>query len=253
MNTDKLKFVAFLVFVWLHLSHRFRLPKISRNQTPSWFLTQNNEKPRIFRVTGANQNAQKLLFTDLVNTNFNYSKTCLKRKKLSLERDVLHEIWTIFSRASEKWVSGNFAVESILKFTAFSKLKTKRNFNRVGQNVLVDLKVNIFNSQNRCKVVVPDELGREVEHFNSALFRRHIADSHTNPYCQFANLFTETNKSWKVRINVDSFSLTKILMELVGCRRTLMPVGQFLSFFFFFRFSIFSQSFLRNENCIDIF
>ena len=29
-------------------------------------------RPRIFRVTGANQNAQKLLFTDLVNTNTGY-------------------------------------------------------------------------------------------------------------------------------------------------------------------------------------
>ena len=33
---------------------------------------QNSEYPRIFRVTGANQNAQKLLSTDLVNTNNNY-------------------------------------------------------------------------------------------------------------------------------------------------------------------------------------
>ena len=29
-------------------------------------------RPRIFRVTGANQNAQKLLFTDLINTNTGY-------------------------------------------------------------------------------------------------------------------------------------------------------------------------------------
>ena len=31
--------------------------------------SQNSEYPRIFRVTGANQNARKLLSTDLVNTN----------------------------------------------------------------------------------------------------------------------------------------------------------------------------------------
>ena len=31
--------------------------------------SQNSEYPRIFQVTGANQNAQKLLSTDLVNTN----------------------------------------------------------------------------------------------------------------------------------------------------------------------------------------
>ena len=34
--------------------------------------------------------------------------------------------------------------------------------------VYLNLKVSIFNSQNRCKVVVPDELGREQEHFNWA-------------------------------------------------------------------------------------
>ena len=34
--------------------------------------TQNSECPRIFRVKGANQNARKLLSTDLVNTNYYY-------------------------------------------------------------------------------------------------------------------------------------------------------------------------------------
>ena len=34
--------------------------------------SQNNEYPRIFQVTGANQNARKLLFTDLVNTKNGY-------------------------------------------------------------------------------------------------------------------------------------------------------------------------------------
>ena len=51
---------------------------------------------------GANQNAQKLLFTDLVNTNVNDSEMCSKCKKLSLEREVLHEIWTIFSQDIKK-------------------------------------------------------------------------------------------------------------------------------------------------------
>ena len=32
----------------------------------------NSEYPRTFRVTGANQNARKLLSTDLVNTNDQY-------------------------------------------------------------------------------------------------------------------------------------------------------------------------------------
>jgi len=35
--------------------------------------SQNSEYPTIFQVTGANQNAQKLLSTDLVNTNDPYS------------------------------------------------------------------------------------------------------------------------------------------------------------------------------------
>ena len=34
------------------------------------FLSVSSEYPRIFRVTGANQNAQKLPSTDLVNTNY---------------------------------------------------------------------------------------------------------------------------------------------------------------------------------------
>ena len=71
------------------------------------------------------------------------------------------------------------------------------------------LKVSIFNSQNRCKVVVPDELGRELEHFNWALFRRFIADSHTNTLqLIYKSLYlkTETDKTCKVRINADSFS-----------------------------------------------
>jgi len=33
---------------------------------------QNSEYPRMFQVTGANQNVRKLLSTDLVNTNNNY-------------------------------------------------------------------------------------------------------------------------------------------------------------------------------------
>ena len=54
----------------LHLSLKFRLPKMSRNETPSWLRSENSEQPRIFRVTGANQNAPNLLFTDLVNTKY---------------------------------------------------------------------------------------------------------------------------------------------------------------------------------------
>ena len=34
--------------------------------------SQNSEYPRIFRVTGANQNVWKLLSTDLLNINTSY-------------------------------------------------------------------------------------------------------------------------------------------------------------------------------------
>ena len=45
VNTDKPKFVAFLIFVCglLHLSLKFGLPKMSRYKTPSWLLSQNIE------------------------------------------------------------------------------------------------------------------------------------------------------------------------------------------------------------------
>ena len=51
----------------------------------------------------------------------NYFETCSKCKKFSLEREALHEIGTIFRGDIEKRISGNFAVESILKFALFSK------------------------------------------------------------------------------------------------------------------------------------
>ena len=38
---------------------------------PLSLRSQNSEYPRIFQVTGANQNVRKLLSTDLVNTNNN--------------------------------------------------------------------------------------------------------------------------------------------------------------------------------------
>ena len=38
--------------------------------------SQNSEYPRMFQVTGPNQNARKLLSTDLVNTKLNYSIHC---------------------------------------------------------------------------------------------------------------------------------------------------------------------------------
>ena len=43
--------------------------------------SQNSEYPRIFRVTGANQNARILLSTDLVNTNQYYPETVQSEKR----------------------------------------------------------------------------------------------------------------------------------------------------------------------------
>ena len=53
----------------LHLSLKFRVPKRleARRHLGSGHKTVNGQWPRIFRVTGVNQNARKVLFTtDLV-------------------------------------------------------------------------------------------------------------------------------------------------------------------------------------------
>ena len=50
----------------LRLPLKFHQDFVSAILNPS----QKREYPRVFRVTGANQNARKLLSTDLVNTNF---------------------------------------------------------------------------------------------------------------------------------------------------------------------------------------
>ena len=48
----------------------------------------------------------------------------------------MREIWTIFRGDIAKCISENLAVESILKFTVFSKLKTeKKKFHRQVKNV----------------------------------------------------------------------------------------------------------------------
>ena len=57
----------------LHLPLKLHLSKPSQGKMPFWTPFQNSEYPRIFQVTGANQNEQKLLSTDLVNTNKSYT------------------------------------------------------------------------------------------------------------------------------------------------------------------------------------
>ena len=63
VNTDKPKFVAFLVFVCttaLFIAQISSFPKMSRKETPSWLRSQNNEEQRIFRVTGSHSIRAKI-------------------------------------------------------------------------------------------------------------------------------------------------------------------------------------------------
>ena len=62
-NTDKPKFVAFLVFVCttaLFIAQISSFSKMSRKETPSWLRFQNNEELRIFRVTGSQSKRAKI-------------------------------------------------------------------------------------------------------------------------------------------------------------------------------------------------
>lgn len=65
VNTDKLEFVAFLVFV----SFIAQISSSENSSKRDAMLASVAIQPRIFLVTVANQNARKLVFTDLVNTN----------------------------------------------------------------------------------------------------------------------------------------------------------------------------------------
>ena len=69
VNTDKLKFVAFLVFVCTTASFIAQISSSENSSKRDAILASVAIQPRIFRVTVANENARKLLFTDLVNTN----------------------------------------------------------------------------------------------------------------------------------------------------------------------------------------
>ena len=64
----KVRRFLFLVRL-LHLWYKFRFPKISRRHLGSGRKTVNSQEYSEF--TGANQNARKLLFIDLVNTRKN--------------------------------------------------------------------------------------------------------------------------------------------------------------------------------------
>ena len=71
VNTNKSNFVSFLVFVGAAASFTAKIlffETVAKREAIFMILSQNSECPRIFKVTGANQNAGKLLTTDLVNT-----------------------------------------------------------------------------------------------------------------------------------------------------------------------------------------
>ena len=75
VNTEKPNFVSFWVLVGAAASFTaIHLSKLLQNEKPFWIPSQNSEYPRIFRVKGANQDAWKLLSTDLVNTNAGYPR-----------------------------------------------------------------------------------------------------------------------------------------------------------------------------------
>ena len=95
-------------------------------------------------------------------------------------------------------MSGNLAVESILKFTVFSKLKTEKKFNRRVQNVTGPESEHVQLPDKRSAVVVYDELGRELGHFNWALLSVLSPTAIQILYSQFANLFTLKRKRIKL-------------------------------------------------------
>ena len=74
LTPNKPNFVFFLVFVSTAASFTAKISSFETvaNEKPFWIPYQTSEYPRIFGVTGANQNVQKLLSTDLVNTNMGY-------------------------------------------------------------------------------------------------------------------------------------------------------------------------------------
>ena len=69
VNTDKPKFVAFLVFVCMTASFIAQISSFENVSKRDAILAPVAKQWIAKDVTGANQNAQKLVFTDLVNTN----------------------------------------------------------------------------------------------------------------------------------------------------------------------------------------
>ena len=139
-------------------------------------------------------------------------------QKLVAERNYCQLLWNVFkmqkiiSRTRGfGWISGNLAVQSILKFTAFSKFKTKNRFNRQVQNVTgseskyLQLPETI---RGRCIRTDPNWNTLTVTAVGSVkhCIRWHC---HANPLqsiCKSVYFKTETDKTFKVLLNADSFS-----------------------------------------------
>ena len=68
VNTDKPKSVAFLAFVSTTASFIAQISSAGNVSKIDAILAPVAKQWRILRVTGANENVRKLLFTDLVNT-----------------------------------------------------------------------------------------------------------------------------------------------------------------------------------------
>ena len=84
---------CYLFVQLLHLSLKYRLPKMPQSEIPPWLWSQNSEQPRIFRVSGANQNMRKVLFTDQVNTYLH----CLSNFNVNIEHFITNSSMPISS------------------------------------------------------------------------------------------------------------------------------------------------------------
>ena len=127
----------------------------------------------------------------------NYFERCSKFKKLSLEREALHEIGTIFRGYIEKRISGNFAVESILKFALFPKLKTERNFHREVQNV-TGPESQVSLTRGTDAKLYPTNLDANWSTLTRLCFGVLSPTARQILYSQFANLFTSKPKRIKL-------------------------------------------------------
>ena len=96
----------------------------------------------------------------------------------------------VFRGDIEKQISGNFAVESILKFTLFSKLKTERNFHREVQNVTGPESQGSLTRETDEKWLYPTNLDTNLSTLSGLCFGVLSPTAIQILYSQFANLFT---------------------------------------------------------------